>query len=600
MSTFATVTRALSRRPVNALGRSSAASSRTRPVRRPVGRSAEFSRDTLALVRTHSPSSVYAVLGLQRLAGNSAVVELLARAPSSVSQGGVQRKACCAGCASGGSCESEEQQDGAEPSVRVNRQAAPAIEAGQRVGLTSPRFADDPILEACFRNEARLNTPAHGPAVEKVQQALIDLGFDLGPKGADSHYGPKTAQAVKDFKRKEHLGFEQFGDVGPGTMRRLNELFPGPLPPCPDPEPDIVIGGNDAASFLEEGGSSRLLLTFVAPGLLCKVGPTPTVIDKLADIPAPVRAKLRVDAAKVPQNEVDGAYPLFKGGVKQTATVSQNAIFGSSVPSNQDVKDGLKNVFQKLVSGSPPLGPFMTMTVAVNDAPGGGTKKADMPGGIFRFTRFQISKQQESVLFERLGQIPAAPKLGSIPGGFSPTQIAAMLRRGFSLKYGGVGYTLDSSWMDATEILTLDQALTRAGPAALLKAKGLSFDRNGTPTRGEDGVYDPNKHRIGIFRQAFASAATRFGSATQAEYTINHEIGHALSDMDSGAKAAFVAAAKADGAQEVGGKVTGAITDYAGTNFEEYFAEAFSMFTFDPGQLKALRPAIHGFFAGRY
>jgi len=64
-----------------------------------------------------------------------------------------------------------------------------------------------------------------------VQQALVDLGYDLGA-GADQRYGPKTATAVRSFKTDQVLGFTQFGDVGPGTMGRLDELFPGPLPPC--------------------------------------------------------------------------------------------------------------------------------------------------------------------------------------------------------------------------------------------------------------------------------------------------------------------------------------------------------------------------------
>jgi hypothetical protein len=30
---------------------------------------------------------------------------------------------------------------------------------------------------------------------------------------------------VRKFKADEHLGSEQFGDVGPGTIGRLDELF---------------------------------------------------------------------------------------------------------------------------------------------------------------------------------------------------------------------------------------------------------------------------------------------------------------------------------------------------------------------------------------
>lgn len=119
-----------------------------------------------------------------------------------------------------------------------------------RQTLTSPRFVGEPLLEACLEDKSRMgagarDTVEHQP-VSKVQQALVDRGFDLGGtgpagNGVDGVYGPRTAAAVRAFKAAEHLGFEEFGDVGPGTMRRLNELFPGgaptPTPPPPSPPP---------------------------------------------------------------------------------------------------------------------------------------------------------------------------------------------------------------------------------------------------------------------------------------------------------------------------------------------------------------------------
>ena len=111
--------------------------------------------------------------------------------------------------------------------------------------LSSPRFAGDLRLEACFDDEARLKQGDTGESVTKVQGALIELGYDLGPTGADGIYGPKTWNAVKAFKKTERLGWEHMGDVGPGTMGRLNELFPGGgnghLPPCPR---GTVLGGD--------------------------------------------------------------------------------------------------------------------------------------------------------------------------------------------------------------------------------------------------------------------------------------------------------------------------------------------------------------------
>jgi hypothetical protein len=63
--------------------------------------------------------------------------------------------------------------------------------------------------------------------VVKIQSALITLGYDLGPTGANGKFGPATAAAIRAFKRRERLGFEQYGDVGPGTMHRLDRIFAG-------------------------------------------------------------------------------------------------------------------------------------------------------------------------------------------------------------------------------------------------------------------------------------------------------------------------------------------------------------------------------------
>ena len=111
--------------------------------------------------------------------------------------------------------------------------------------LQSPRFASSAKLERCFENKDRLgeNDP-DTDAVTRIQQALLDLStvtrqiYDLGPTGADGRYGPKTAAAIRKFKTDQNLGSTQFGDVGPGTMHRLDQLFAGsPPPPSPGPLP---------------------------------------------------------------------------------------------------------------------------------------------------------------------------------------------------------------------------------------------------------------------------------------------------------------------------------------------------------------------------
>jgi hypothetical protein len=102
---------------------------------------------------------------------------------------------------------------------------------GPKTKLTCPRFlrADgtpEPTLQACFEDHKRLGVGAKGEPVRMVQEALLALKFDLGPFGADASFGNDTAAAVRAFKKAQKLGFEHIGDVGHGTMGRLDDLCP--------------------------------------------------------------------------------------------------------------------------------------------------------------------------------------------------------------------------------------------------------------------------------------------------------------------------------------------------------------------------------------
>jgi Domain of unknown function (DUF4157) len=111
--------------------------------------------------------------------------------------------------------------------------------------LTLPRFATSAKLENVREDKDRLGQgDPDVDAASRIQQAFVDVTqvtgktYDLGatgPKknGVDGIYGAKTAAAVSKFKGDEGLGCEQFGDVGPGTMKRLNELLNQPPPPPP-------------------------------------------------------------------------------------------------------------------------------------------------------------------------------------------------------------------------------------------------------------------------------------------------------------------------------------------------------------------------------
>lgn len=139
--------------------------------------------------------------------------------------------------------------------------------------LRSPLFAGDPRLEDCFDDQGRLTMDARGTAVRMIKFALMQLGYDLGPNAATDLYDFATWEAVRKFKKDQRLGFEQYGDVGPGTMARLDLLFApvAPTPPAPPPAsqprpsvPDTVVRAGRALPLISKPGPQRRLSCVVA------------------------------------------------------------------------------------------------------------------------------------------------------------------------------------------------------------------------------------------------------------------------------------------------------------------------------------------------
>ncbi len=98
------------------------------------------------------------------------------------------------------------------------------------MALTNPRFAGDPVLEACLAGGHRMMAPETGPAVVKIQQALLDLGLALPVHGADATFSDETGAAVTAYKTDRGI-FPNDPVVGPKTMASLDAepaLAPGP------------------------------------------------------------------------------------------------------------------------------------------------------------------------------------------------------------------------------------------------------------------------------------------------------------------------------------------------------------------------------------
>jgi len=106
--------------------------------------------------------------------------------------------------------------------------------------LKSQRFAGDEVLEACYDNEKFLRRGDSGSAVEKIQRALIFLGFPVPKVGANGIFGDETELAVRSYQ--EARGLKTDGIVGPDTIRSLDaEFYTGPTEPSVStaPEPQV-------------------------------------------------------------------------------------------------------------------------------------------------------------------------------------------------------------------------------------------------------------------------------------------------------------------------------------------------------------------------
>jgi Putative peptidoglycan binding domain len=97
--------------------------------------------------------------------------------------------------------------------------------------LLSPRLTGDRTIERVFRGKTTLGLGSPKATVSKIQQLLVERGYDLGDfgpnkDGVDGKYGDKTVEAVKKFKVDENLGNQSSGRVDRGVILRLDELFP--------------------------------------------------------------------------------------------------------------------------------------------------------------------------------------------------------------------------------------------------------------------------------------------------------------------------------------------------------------------------------------
>lgn len=200
------------------------------------------------------------------------------------------------------------------------------------------------------------------------------------------------------------------------------------------------------------------------------------------------------------------------------------------------------------------------------------------------------------------------------------------------------------TWKDWNQI----QGVLEALPKAILEeAAGSSWLREAAPVctaaalaaKACDPAWaastDGFKQTITVYDKAFETTSTRFGTSTELQQKISHEIGHLADYKPVRGKADptkhhtlsgrgikkgtlggkfiwedvverkttgdFQKAAIADGLVTKDGQiVSGGLTDYGQTGWKELFPESFSLYATDPELLKAIRPNIYNYFAARY
>jgi peptidoglycan hydrolase-like protein with peptidoglycan-binding domain len=97
------------------------------------------------------------------------------------------------------------------------------------MALTNPRFSSNPQLRAASENSPPLQQGARGEGVAILQQALVDLGFDMpnstGQRSRlpDGIFGMETLLTVKNFQRRSGLQID--GIAGRQTLAALEKAI---------------------------------------------------------------------------------------------------------------------------------------------------------------------------------------------------------------------------------------------------------------------------------------------------------------------------------------------------------------------------------------
>ena len=157
--------------------------------------------------------------------------------------------------------------------------------------FTSPRFIGDNVLEDILSDPnpdagtKKLDSSSPKPSVERVQQALFDLGWNLRANPAvedhdtfvDGVYGPATTRAVLNYKIYFDIHFPTSarfglydGFAGPGTLGHLDShiaLFDEAVDAINAKVPDLQAAGVSVQMPVSDAFPERFLIVPAAMGV---------------------------------------------------------------------------------------------------------------------------------------------------------------------------------------------------------------------------------------------------------------------------------------------------------------------------------------------
>ena len=92
------------------------------------------------------------------------------------------------------------------------------------------------------------------PKVKMLQQALQDLGYDVGSTGVDGKYGPRTTRAVRAFKADYNLPGSGL-EFGTTSVAKIQSIKKGTTPKKrPQPVDKSAAGGGEIGPMPTFGG----------------------------------------------------------------------------------------------------------------------------------------------------------------------------------------------------------------------------------------------------------------------------------------------------------------------------------------------------------